>query len=101
MISPNRLNSTSPATRRAGSRIPMLALALSPLLLLGACFGGGGDSVVTTMPAPNTVPSSATASPEAFSRFVGSLAIDDRGDPLDLTGVVPPTSDTDLPISVG
>ena len=71
------------------------AVALS---LLAACGGGGNGPVDTT--AANEVPASATASPEAYSRYVGSLATDDRVEPLNVDNVVPPTSESAEPIGV-
>ena len=60
------------------------------LLALAGC-GGGNDS---TLPDPTTVPASATESPEAFSRYVGALVASEDKEPLTMTDVVPPTSDT-------
>ena len=73
--------------------------AAALLSLLAACGGGGSGPVDTT--AANEVPASATASPEAYSRYVGSLATDDRAEPLNVENVVPPTSESAEPISVG
>lgn len=66
--------------------------------LLTACGGGGGDVVDAAQ--TNDVPASATASPAAYSHYVGSLAADDRADPLSVEHVVAPTSESADPISV-
>jgi hypothetical protein len=80
----------------------MHASALA-LFLLSACGGGddGGSMNAGNPPGDNGVPASAMASPEAFSAYVGSLAADDRAEPLDVEQVVPPTSETAEPIDVG
>lgn len=72
--------------------------AAAMLLLLAACGGGGSGPLDT--PVANEVPASATASPEAYSRYVGSLATDDRAEPLNVDNVVPPTSESAEPIGV-
>ena len=72
--------------------------AAALLLLLAACGGGGAGPVDS--PAANEVPASATASPEAYSMYVGSLGADDRADPLSVDSVVAPKSETADPISV-
>ncbi len=81
--------------RRAAHAAAALALAGG----LAAC-GGGGDATSAT-DAWNTVPASALASPEAFSRFTASLAPDDHGDPMNVDNVTPPVSETDAPIAAG
>jgi hypothetical protein len=66
---------------------------------LAACGGGGDDALP---PAADTeVPASATASPEAYSRYAGSLRADDHADPLSVDKVVPPVSETATPIEAG
>jgi hypothetical protein len=50
--------------------------------------------------AAGTVPSSATASVQAFVGFVGGLAPAEHGEPLSLQGAVPPTSETAEPMDV-
>lgn len=67
--------------------LPAAALALA------ACGGGGGHDA----PVSDTVPPAATASPRAFTGYVGALPADDTGEPLKLDGVLPPASDTDEP----
>jgi predicted small lipoprotein YifL len=62
------------------------------LLALTACGGGGGGF---SPPIDNTVPASALESSEAFSRYVGGLPATEDAEPLALTDVVPPTSETD------
>ena len=78
--------------------IGLAALSL-PLLLLGACGGGNAaDPVVTPPAASHQVPASATATPQAYSRYVSGLEGDDRAEPLALDDLVAPTSETDEPI---
>ena len=72
--------------------------AAALLWLLAACGGGGAAPVDAT--AATEVPASATASPEAYSMYVGSLGADDRADPLDVNSVDAPTSESADPISV-
>ena len=68
------------------------------LLLLAACGGGGAGPVDAT--AAREVPASATASPEAYSLYVGSLGADERADPLNVDNVVAPKSEAADPIPV-
>lgn len=70
-----------------------LLILLAAAAALAACGGGGGDDT----PASDTVPPAATASPQAFTGYVGSLPADDTREPLKLDGVLPPVSDTDEP----
>lgn len=66
--------------------------------LLAGCGGGGGNGDTVEAPVGTQgVPASATASPKAFSSYVASLPADDRAEPLDLDGVMPPTSETAEP----
>ena len=74
----------------------MVATAL--VLFLAACGGGGARPVDAT--AANEVPASATASPEAYSLYVGSLGADDRADPLSVENVIAPKSEAADPIPV-
>ena len=62
------------------------------LATLAACGGGGGDEVTTG------VPGTATESPQAFSRYAAQLPADDAREPLIVTNVTPPTSETDEPL---
>ncbi len=72
------------------------ALSAATLVLV-ACGGGGSDDSVQGV---RTVPASALASPEAWVRFVAALIPSDRAEPLDLSGVVPPVSETDEPLVI-
>jgi hypothetical protein len=78
-----------------------LSLALLAALALAAC-GGSDDDAPTAVVAdnPGQVPTSATASAAAFSAYVAGLPASDSADPLALTGLVPPVSDTDEPIGL-
>lgn len=64
-------------------------------LLLTACGAGHAPE-----PVRDAVPPGATASPAAFTQFVASLAEDDRSEPLNVDGLMPPTSETDEPLPV-
>jgi hypothetical protein len=74
----------------------MVATAL--VLFLAACGGGGASPV--DAPLTNEVPVSATASPEAYSMYVGTLGADDRADPMSVENVTAPKSESADPISV-
>lgn len=65
--------------------------ALLGLVTLAAC-GGGADEV------SNGVPSAATESPQAFSRYAAQLPTDDTHEPLVVSHLTPPTSETDEPL---
>lgn len=78
-------------------RVFAFALLSATLALLGGCGGGHDDAPPV---ATHTVPASALATSQAFTTYVGSLSADDQADPLGLDGVLPPTSDTDLPAAI-
>jgi uncharacterized lipoprotein YajG len=75
-------------------------LAAGLALLLAAC----GDNPPAELPAPpaasNEVPASATVSITSWSQYAASLTKTETGQPLDVNKVVPPTSETDLPLPV-
>jgi hypothetical protein len=73
-----------------------LPAALAVAGLLAAC-GGGSDGLGAVA---DTVPASATASPEAFTEYAAALPENDRREPLRLDGLVPPTSETAEPVPV-
>ncbi len=75
-------------------------LSLGMLSLLAACGGGGSDAVAEAPMVIQAVPATATASTLAFSTYASSLAADDRGEPLDVANVTPPTSETEEPIAL-
>lgn len=79
-----------------------LLAALGAALLLSACGGGdgGADTAPSPSESPGAVPASATVSTEAFVGYAATLAVDDMAEPLDVSMVVPPTSETDEPIEV-
>jgi hypothetical protein len=77
--------------------------------LLAACvavlLAGCGDSPSADLPAPpvaasNEVPASATVSVASYAQYAGSLPKSETGEPLDVSKVVPPTSETELPVPV-
>jgi len=67
--------------------------------LLAGC--GGGHDASPPMADPLAVPPGATASPLAFTDYVGSRPADDTADPLRLEGVEPPVTDVDEPAPRG
>jgi len=73
--------------------------ALAAALMLAAC-GGGGGSQPAPPPSGNDVPSSATASPTAFVNWTAEIPASDTKDPLKVEGAVPPTTETEEPLSV-
>ncbi len=79
------------------------AAAAAATLLLAAC--GESPSAELPMPAPppaasNEVPSSATASTLSWGQYAASLAKTETGLPLEVNKLVPPTSETELPLPV-
>ena len=82
----------------------MKLLWIAPVLvtsLLMACGSDGPTSDILVPPpvVSNEVPGSATASTLAYSQYAGSLAASDSSEPLDVSKVVPPTSETEEPIA--
>jgi ABC-type glycerol-3-phosphate transport system substrate-binding protein len=71
------------------------SLALAALIVLSACGGGGRDGGPAAV---ETLPDSAVASPESFSRWVGMREASETRDPLAIDAAVPPTSETAEPI---
>ncbi len=69
--------------------------SLAAAALLAAC-GGGSHPIVDD----RVVPASATASPAAFTSFVGGLTPDDEAEPLIVEDLQPPVSDEDEPLPV-
>ena len=79
-------------------------LLLSMIVISGglsACFGGSDEAQTPMPPVVETeVPASASASPEAYSRYAGSVAPSETAEPLGVDAVVPPVSETAEPIDV-
>lgn len=69
-----------------------IGMTLAAAALLAACGGGGGPVVDERL-----VPASATASPAAFTAFVGDLPASGVDSPLIVDGLLPPTSEVDEP----
>jgi hypothetical protein len=71
--------------------------------LLSACGGSSYDatSEAAAPVADTTVPASATATPQAFSSYIGGLPAVEAAEPLDIENAQPPTSETDEPVEVG
>lgn len=74
-------------------------VAASAMLGLAGC-GGSDDGDAAPPAAVTEVPASATASPLAYTQYVGSLATSETGAPLDVSKVQPPTSETAAPSSI-
>jgi hypothetical protein len=72
-------------------------VALLLTALLAACGGSSGSDTMPPPVAGNEVPASAYASTDAFASYVASLAPSDTAEPLDVSKVVPPTSETEEP----
>lgn len=75
-----------------------LAAVAATAALLSAC--GGGSEVVDTPMTSNTVPASALASPTAYTEFAKSLQPSATALPIDVNGIVPPTTETGSPVSL-
>jgi len=76
------------------------AAAVASALLLSACGGGSSDQASAPTEDPTHVPASALASSSAFAHYVGTLAASDTAQPLDLTGLALPTSETEAPAAL-
>lgn len=72
-----------------------LLVGAAAIALLSACGGSSYEPV-----ADGEVPTSATNSPQAYSAYAGSLAADDRAEPLNVDKVTPPTSETAEPADI-
>ena len=66
---------------------------------VAACGGGGGDD--SAIDPTGSVPPDAVGTGAAYADFVGRQTPDDQAEPLDVTGVLPPTSETDEPKDLG
>ena len=82
------------------------AVLLSAAIMLAACSdsdsdsGGGATPPPAPPPVTGDVPSTAQASPTAWTTFVGAQTRSETGKGLDLTGVVAPFSETDAPQAI-
>jgi hypothetical protein len=80
----------------------LICAALAAAGVLAGCGGGGeADDTAMSEDATGRVPSSATASIQAFVGFVGRQAPADQAEPLSLQGATPPTSETEEPQPLG
>ena len=86
-----------------------LALLFATVVLVSACGGGGGDDVAAAPPAAPAPPPAAAMVPEAVSAsvatFIGYLSslvglADNTTEPLDLSLVNPPVTDTAEPTAL-
>jgi len=73
--------------------------AAAAALLLAACGDNPADAPPVPAPADNEVPASATASSMAYAQYAGSLKPSETASPLDVSKVMPPTSETESPVS--
>ena len=73
--------------------------AVAAVALLSAC-GGGNNYPDEPSIYSGTVPASALASPTAYTQFAASLQINETGLPLDVTGVVAPSTETGAPVTL-
>ncbi len=79
------------------------AAAAAASLLLAACSDSPPDEGTVPAEPPatsNEVPSSAAASTTSWAQYVASLAKTETGLPVEVNKVVPPTSETELPLPV-
>jgi len=80
----------------------MLRASLLACLVLAGCGGSGGGSEPAPPPASTSdVPASATASPDAFVSWSNTQPPDDTKEPLKVEGTMPPTSETEEPVTIG
>jgi hypothetical protein len=77
-----------------------LIASLAAAAVVGAC-GGGGDAVPVP-PATSQVPPSASASVDGFVSYLKDLVASaaDMLEPVDVSGVIPPTDDAGDPQKV-
>ena len=75
--------------------------AASVVAALAGC-GGGGDDSPPSPPATSAVPPSASASITGFIAYLQQLVVSsaDTLEPVDVSTVTPPMSETDSPVSV-
>ena len=79
-------------------KLVTLSAALASAVL-AACGGGGGSSEPEVPPpADNQVPASALVSADAYTRYAASLAPSETAEPVDVSAVIPPTSETREPL---
>jgi len=74
-----------------------LSIAMLGAVVAG-CGGGGGPAPVVVAPpaqAGNEVPASAYASSAAYRQYAAALAVSESSEPLDVSKVTPPTSETE------
>jgi predicted small lipoprotein YifL len=74
-----------------------LLIALAAATTLAAC-GGGGSVDVLPPPAATQVPDSAMASSQSMATYVKSMASDESSEPLTMSPIAAPMSDTDEPL---
>jgi hypothetical protein len=77
----------------------LVLLVCAGLTGLTGCGGGSSDDSATPPVADTSVPV-AMASSEAFTGYAGAAVSDDTAEPLSLTGMEPPVSETAEPADV-
>lgn len=77
-----------------------LLICTTLAVALAGCGGGGDADMPVAEDDTGRVPSSATASVQAFVGFVGQQAPADQAEPLSLQGATPPTSETEEPVDL-
>ena len=79
-------------------KLQQALLIAGSALLLVACGGGSGDE--TDPQASNKVPASATVSVASYTQYTAGLLSSEWQQPVDVEGVIPPTSETAAPSTV-
>ena len=91
------------------NRLGLHAIAWSGCLLLGGCLGGGGEDTVPVEPVTLgpllAVPATATQSITGLFQYQATInsstaADQDKAEPLDISALVLPTSETAEPTEV-
>ncbi len=80
----------------------LLAIVASASLVAGLAACGGGDDSPPPPPVTSSVPASASVSVTNFIGYLQQLvaASADTLEPVDVSAVTPPTSETDPPVAV-
>jgi hypothetical protein len=91
----------TPLIRPKPTRWFAAACGLALAGLLSACGSSSNyDEPVPVVVDDTKVPASATVSVSAYASYAGSLAKSETKTPLDVNAVVPPTSETDIPVAI-
>jgi hypothetical protein len=83
------------------TRMLVVVFGLALAGLLSACGSSSNYDEPVPVVVDNTkVPASATVSTGAYASYAGSLAKSETKSPLDVSAVVPPTSETEVPMAL-